>query len=81
MGESPPVEDESPPKKGRPETWRELLSTLHWDQWVDRILERAEQGAAFRLRWLKSHNPRLYLLDMAGNIRANHDLCYQEDGR
>jgi hypothetical protein len=81
QGKDPPPDEDPPPKKGRVETWRELLKSLPWDQWMKTILERAERGEAFRLRWLKGNNPRLYLLDMAGNIRANHDLCYQEDGR
>jgi len=63
-------------KRERAATWRELMTTLDWDEWRKTIDQRVKRGAAFRLRWLKAHNPTLFLVDLAGNIVANQCAAY-----
>lgn len=72
----PQVPDEPPPKaKGiRPDTWRDLMTTLSLEAWCRMIDERAERAVNFRLRQLKGTFPRLFLQDLTGAVRANQLL-------
>jgi len=63
-------------KRERSATWRELMKTLDWDEWRKAIDHRVKRSAAFRLRWLKTHNPTLFLVNLAGDIVANQCAAY-----
>lgn len=63
-------------KRERSATWRELMKTLDWDEWRKAIDNRVKRSAAFRLRWLKAHNPTLFLVTLAGDIVANQCAAY-----
>jgi len=65
------------PKLARPPTWRQLMLTKTFQEWAAIMDGRAKRGARFRLNWLREHNPRLYLADLAGRVVAYQGL---EDG-
>jgi len=72
-------QDTGPPmERRRAPSWRELIPLLSLEAWTKCIQERVQRGAAFRLRWLKTHNPTLFLVDLAGNVLANQCPQYNE---
>ena len=58
-------------ERKRPPSWRSLMLTKDLGSWLRIVMERAERGARFRLRWLKDHNPTAYLVDFLGNVVLN----------
>ena len=72
----PQEPDEPPPRsKGvRPDTWRDLMTTLPLAEWCRVIDVRAEKAVKFRLRQLKGTFSRLYLQDLNGIVVANQNL-------
>lgn len=58
-------------KKDKVASWRELIGVISWDEWRKVIDERVRRGAAFRLRWLKTHMPTLFLVNLRGEVIAN----------
>jgi len=66
-----------PPDAKRPASWREMMGTHSLEAWLAVVGERVVRGARFRLNWLRTFNPRLYLVDMTGRVRANQN-CYAD---
>lgn len=54
----------------KPPSWRDLMGELPMHEWIHLMMGRARAGFAYRLGWLKEHNPTLMLVDMTGKLVA-----------
>lgn len=70
-----PDDPEPPPKERARETWRDLMDRMTLVEWCRMIDARAERAAKFRLRQLQGIMPRLYLVNLAGEVVANQNLA------
>jgi hypothetical protein len=69
-----PEEGKPPPKRTRPDTWRELIDRVDVETWCRIIDERAKKAMAFRIRQLKGMLPRLFLQDLNGTVIVNQNM-------
>jgi hypothetical protein len=56
-----------PKKPPRPPTWRQLMASTTLHEWLQIIAARVASARAYRLKWLRTYNPDLDVVDMAGN--------------
>lgn len=63
-----------PPPRPKVATWRELLGVIPFQDWLQTIMERAERGRKFRMKWLLEHNPNGIFCLFDGRTLTNPDM-------
>ena len=60
-------------QKARPPTWRDLMDTLPFPDWLHVMMGRAERGYRYRLNWILEHNPLCFLVNLDGKLVAHQE--------